>query len=407
MSGSKTITFSGKGLAGDLADPRNWAGGVVPGIADTALIKINVGAPIGGTFAVNNMMLLGTEKITFTGTLDTAGVGACQGLMVCDGAEAVFAPGAVLNDGNAFIVGNDAVGTLLAQGSGATHSVINSVSANIGKQDAGVGVVTIDDGVWINSGRALIGDAGVGTVNVIDKGSVTIGGEIVMAASLGSSGTLNIASGGAVTGTGALQEGGTGKGDAVINVGSASSLTVGTTLTVGSGSAIDLAGGTVTAGVTAGGIRLLAGGTMSGFGTLADADGVPIGDSGVIRATGGTLTVAGNVDGSGAVQIAANSSAVLTGASLRMASIAFIGPDATLSLAHGSTVTAAISGFAIGDMIAIGSVDAVSFAAATGILTLSENNAQVETLHLAGSFSGEMFAVHQSAGHAIITLQHS
>ena len=89
MSGSKTITFSGKGLAGDLADPRNWAGGVVPGIADTALIKINVGAPIGGTFAVNNMMLLGTEKITFTGTLDTAGVGACQGLMVCDGAEAV------------------------------------------------------------------------------------------------------------------------------------------------------------------------------------------------------------------------------------------------------------------------------------------------------------------------------
>jgi len=193
----------------------------------------------------------------------------------------------------------------------------------------------------------------------------------------------------------------------VINVGSASSLTVGTTLTVGSGSAIDLAGGTVTAGVTAGGIRLLAGGTMSGFGTLADADGVPIGDSGVIRATGGTLTVAGNVDGSGAVQIAANSSAVFTGTSLRMASIAFIGPDATLSLAHGSTVTAAISGFAIGDMIAIGSVDAVSFAAATGILTLSENNAQVETLHLAGSFSGEMFAVHQSAGHAIITLQHS
>jgi hypothetical protein len=75
----KTIRFSGKGQPGDLLDPHNWVGDVIPGISDSALITMNVGGPVDGTFAVNNMMLLGTETITFTGTLDTAGVGACTG----------------------------------------------------------------------------------------------------------------------------------------------------------------------------------------------------------------------------------------------------------------------------------------------------------------------------------------
>jgi T5SS/PEP-CTERM-associated repeat protein len=85
--------------------------------------------------------------------------------MVCDGAVAVFAPGSALNDGNLLIVGNDAVGTLLAKGSGSLHSVLNSVDANLGKQDAGVGTVTIDNAVWTNSGHAYIGDNGAATLN--------------------------------------------------------------------------------------------------------------------------------------------------------------------------------------------------------------------------------------------------
>ncbi len=68
MSASKTITFSGKGQPGNLLDPHNWHGDVTPGIDDTALITMNVGGPVSGTFSVNNMMLLGTETITFTGT---------------------------------------------------------------------------------------------------------------------------------------------------------------------------------------------------------------------------------------------------------------------------------------------------------------------------------------------------
>jgi hypothetical protein len=117
--------------------------------------------------------------------------------------------------------------------------------------------------------------------------------------------------------------------------------------------------------------------------------------------------VNGNVVGSGAIQIDAGSTAALTGSSLKLASIAFIGSDATLALAHGSNVTAAISGFSIGDMIDMANIDAVSFNAKTGTLTLSDHNAQVETLHFAGNFTGNMFAVHQTATGGVITLEHA
>ncbi len=114
----------------------------------------------------------------------------------------------------------------------------------------------------------------------------------------------------------------------------------------------------------------------------------------------------GNVVGTGTIQINSDSTAVLTGSSLKLTGIAFIGSDATLSLAHGSNVTAAISGFSIGDAINMANIDAVSFNAPKGILTISENNAQVETLHLVGNFAGDMFAVHQTSAGAVISLQH-
>ncbi len=122
---------------------------------------------------------------------------------------------------------------------------------------------------------------------------------------------------------------------------------------------------------------------------------------------GGTLAVDGDVDGNGTIQLAADGTAALTGASLTLAHIGFIGSDATLSLAHGSHVTAAISGCAIGDMISMANVDAVSFNASTGMLTLSDHNAQVERLHFVGSFVGDMFAVNQTTAGGAITLEHS
>ncbi|HEY3846076.1 MAG TPA: hypothetical protein VGL95_03055 [Acetobacteraceae bacterium] len=39
--------------------------------------------------------------------------------------------------------------------------------------------------------------------------------------------------------------------------------------------------------------------------------------------------------------------------------------------------------------------------------TLSEHNAQVETLRFVGGFAGDMFAIDQTTAGAVITLQHA
>jgi hypothetical protein len=52
MTIGTTIKFSGKGQAGNLLDPKNWIGGVVPGVNDTALITENVGGPVGARSAL-------------------------------------------------------------------------------------------------------------------------------------------------------------------------------------------------------------------------------------------------------------------------------------------------------------------------------------------------------------------
>lgn len=404
MSAGKTIKFSGLGQTAALLDPKNWVGGVVPGIDNSALITINVGGPVAGTFSVNNLMLLGTETITFTGTLDTAGVGACQGLMICEGADAIFAPGAVLNDGNVLIVGDDAAGTLIAQGIGAAHSVLNTVDAKIGVADDGVGSVTINDGVWNNSGHAVIGNAGMGTLAVINGGSVMFGGSVEMAASAGSHGILTIASGGSVVVGGALEVGG--GSNASVSVGAGSGLTVDHSLSVGAEGSVAIAGGTITASATQGQISIAAGGLIAGHGVLAAPDGVPIAVGGTILASGGTLEVDGNINGAGTLQIAANSVAKITGESLKLASIAFIGASGALVLASGADVTGAISGFTFGDTIATTNVDAASFNAVTGMLTLSEHGVKMESLHLLGSYTGDTFALQQGGAGALVTLHH-
>jgi hypothetical protein len=54
-------------------------------------------------------------------------------------------------------------------------------------------------------------------------------------------------------------------------------------------------------------------------------------------------------------------------------------------------VTAAISGFSIDDMIDTTNVDAASFNAPAGVLSLSDHNVHVASLHLVGSFAGDVF----------------
>jgi T5SS/PEP-CTERM-associated repeat protein len=251
---TQTVTFySAKGPSGDLSNPLNWAGDVVPNSTGTGVIEATPNATFDGTLDVNNLMLLGSFTLTFAGTLDTVGVGNCQGLMVCEDATAIFAPTATLNDQHSFIVGNDGNGTFLSEGSGTTQSVINSANTQIGRTNIADGNVTIDDSVWTNSGFVVIGEFGAGTVSVVEDGSAAFERNVFLGAHAGATGTLAIASGGEVEVTGSLTIGGPSSsayGHGEITIGSGSSLTTGQELVIGNGSTLAMTGGVATAGVT-------------------------------------------------------------------------------------------------------------------------------------------------------------
>jgi T5SS/PEP-CTERM-associated repeat protein len=406
---TEKITFySAKGPAGNLASPLNWNGDVVPNSTGTGVIEATPNATFGGFLDVNDLMLLGSFTLTFTSTLDTVGVGNCQGLMVCEDATMVFAPTATLNDGNAFIVGNDGVGTFLSEGSGSTQSAINDNNVQVGRQAGSAGNVTIDDSIWTTSSFAFIGEFGVGTVDVIGDGSALFEGNLFLGAHVSATGSLAIASGGEVEVIGSLTMGGSsasafGLGD--ISVASGTTLTVEHGLVVGAGSALEMSGGTATAGVTAQNIKVDPGGLITGYGTIGDKAGIQ--DNGIIQAVGGSLAVIGNVTGTGVIAIESDSIIQLTGSSIKPSAIDFSGPAGTLELAHGANVAAKIIGFAAGDIIAMASIDAVSYTASSGLLHLIDQGATVSTLHLVGSYGGDIFGVTQTTSGAQITLSQS
>ena len=151
----------------------------------------------------------------------------------------------------------------------------------------------------------------------------------------------------------------------------------------------------------------LAGGLISGYGTLygtlAVPDGEAIVNNGIIRAAGGNLQMQEGFIGTGVLQIAADS----TGSTLKLAGISVIGPNATLSLACGARVTFAISGFAVGDIIATANITAATFTASTGMLALSDNGVKMDSLHLLGSFTGDTCAVQQTLSDSLISVHHN
>ncbi len=130
-----------------------------------------------------------------------------------------------------------------------------------------------------------------------------------------------------------------------------------------------------------------------------------------MQASGGTLAIHGAFGGPGAVDLAAGSTLDLSDAQLALPKISFLGSDSTLILAQGQSFDGApapsIDGFSVGDHIAMTGIDAASFTAGNGKLTLSSGGHVVDTLHLAGSFAGDSFSVQQANGMGVVSLSHS
>jgi T5SS/PEP-CTERM-associated repeat protein len=404
-----TMTYSGGGLTGNWSDPLNWSGGVAPGITDTALVHGGPGTTVTSTVSVSNIMLIGGETVTFDNTVNTYGLGACTGFMVCINSTAVFAPGSTLNDaGGALLVGVGGVGGFVAQGTASQATIIHSNNATIGKSAIASGTVTIDGATWNNDKVVFLGYMGQGALNVLNGGQVNIAGNLAMGFAAGAVGQATLSSGGTITVMGAAALGGgdpnTPFGTSLLTVNAGSLFDVKNLARVETGSAIHMAGGTVSVGDTSAWMTVFAGAQISGFGTVTTRAGGQMDNEGTIKATGGTLQINGVAFGQGTMQIGDHSTIAITAGSLYQSSIAFSGVDANLALAHGTVVKAEIDGFTTGDTISMAGIDHATWSSVAQSLTLSSAGHIVDTLHVAGSYAGDVFNVSQVNGVGVISV---
>lgn len=403
-----TRVFTNRGQAGNWNDPANWQSGLSADSADTAKITIGANATFAGPISVNNFMLLTTETITFTGPVTAAGVGNCQGMMVCDDATALFAPGSSFMDRGVLQVGVAEVGTFIARGTPVSPTVISTLNGVIGVQAAGNGTVTIDGATWTTTKGIVVGASGTGALNVTHGGYISVGTGFVVGYSTGASGTVTLASGGiSVAGSANIGDANPSAplGHGTLSVASGSSFTTALGLRVGTTGAITLTGGTVSAGTQAGGINDF--GRIAGHGTLQARPDAWIMDQGTIDASGGTLAIEGNLGGKGTLAIESGATADVTAKLLNVATVAFMGPNATLELGPGTTANTTLQGFAAGDIIEAAGLDSLVWSASAHTLKLLSAGKTVDVFHMSGTYTPAMFALTQSNGMGVVSLHTS
>jgi T5SS/PEP-CTERM-associated repeat protein len=394
------------GQSGNWADPMNWSGDVAATFRDIVLIPMS--ATLNGSFVARQLMMLGQESVTINGALTTRGIGLCSSFMVCDGAIATFTPTSSLTDNGGLVVGADAAGTLIAEANAKAHSTLTTVATKIGQDDDANGTVIIKGAHWQNAQNFYVGLAGAGTLHITQGGSISVGTSFVLGDYAGASGTVSLAFGSRLTvGSYAKIGGGdpgTLGGTGAMSVSSGSVFDVAGPLKITSTGSLSLAGGVVSVADPTLGLQVWGGATVSGFGRISSVAG-GINDAGVIQATGGTLILNGVVSGRGELQIAADSTLKLTAATIGDVSIGFAGSNAALDLAHGVADQAAILGFSAGDSILMaGRVDQLAWNGSTGVLTLNEGGAVLDTIQFAGSFAGDPFVLTHTGAGSLITL---
>jgi T5SS/PEP-CTERM-associated repeat protein len=354
-------------------------------------------------------MLLAVQSVTFDTAVTTYGVGACKGLMVCQGGTMTFAPGASLTDGGVLQAGLDATGTIIAKGTAADPTTLQAERTSLGKQDGGDGFMTIDRATLTNSAALVVGQAGEGTLTVADGGQVRTA-SLTLGLDAGASGSIDLSSGATLSVSGNAEIGGWSHGAATgvgaVTVGGGSLLRAAGALAVDPGSSLVLAGGAVTGGAATGGIDIRAGGSVGGEGSLATRSNGWLTVDGTVTATGGELDLTGELNGTGSLVIGDGSTIAINSTFVTTSTISFAGSDATLDLVQGASVGSALTGFTIGDAIRMSGVTAATWNAATDMLTLSGGSGQtVDRLHLIGSYAADQFMVTQQNGVGLIALQ--
>ena len=407
-----TSKYTGLGQSGNLSDPANWSGGV-PAANASSIAFLGMNATLNNSFTAGSFMVFGDEAIAINGTLNTLSTDVCTNMMVCDHAVVTFAPTATLNAAGGMVVGVDSVGTLIANGNGSQHATLNTVVGKMGLYAGSSGSITLNDAVWNTRQGMWVGSAGQGTLSVTNGGQVHTGTDFLIGAHAGSTGQVTVSSGGTIAAGGhAILGGAPELGPGAGGIGHVTVATGGVfsseqSFEVGQGSNVTLAGGSVVVKDSAPGLKIQAGATLSGNGNvsaLPSSDGTGgIWNDGTIQATGGTLTLNGQLGGSGQAQIASGATLAINTSHISLNTIAFTGANETLSLSHGFTANTTITGFSTGDTILASGIDHMNWNANTDTLKLFTGTQVEETLNFTGAYASNAFTMTNTSAGAVIT----
>ncbi len=312
-------------------------------ISGTAELKLsNAAATSVGDISVQTRGALTLEGGVLTGaSLDNAGT-LNQG-----SASQLTVTGRFTNTGTTILGGTTSLGSFTNQSGEAT---LQSGALTVGVLD-NAGVFTQSGGTLVagsltNTGTAILTTGYSITGAVVNQGSLTLGGESVTVGSLlngygaqlTAPGTVNLTAGqfvnsGALTAPATLQV----NGGAFVNNGEIS-LGVGQSIHsnfgIASNGGVTLAGGSLAAASVNGPVDIGSGGTITGFGTLT---GVVSNNGGIVRASGGTLTLDGSSASNSGLMRVDNGSVLLSNGSLsNSGDVSLEGIDAVLA---GGTVS--------------------------------------------------------------------
>ena len=384
----------------------NWSGGVVPGASATALFTSS--AMFSAPVEVGTLMLIGRETVSINSAVKTDSTNTCESFMVCQDSNVTFDAGSSLTDAGGFEVGVHGVGSVTvdaASGSLAAPT-LNMQDVKVGQFNGGVGTFTLAGGSVGVVAPCLVGLEGQGTLNMSGTAALNTNG-LGLGTEATGSGHLNM-SGHASAMVASWMDVGTaiagspGGVGAVTLSGSASLLCKGT-VSVGAGSSVSLAGGTLGLGVLGTGLIVNQGGSVSGNGTISSAShGVTV--NGTLDSSGGTLMLAGNLAGTGAVEIGAGSTLDLVSSKISAPTLSFMGATGTLELSPQVSGAFDIAGFLAGDQLLVSGIDHTSWNGTTDVLSLSEHGHIMDNLTLTGVAANAAFSVTPGIGGSVIAL---
>ncbi len=429
------------GLTGNVSLGGGYAVGGALSVGSLTLVSTTTHFPLTTQSSFTAMPTAGSLALAAGGMVTAGSVDVLDGTLSLAGATSVSSAGPVMvglasgvsgADANSYTYTNAADGTINLA-AGAALSTPGALSVNSGSlYDAG-GTVGIGGALTIGTvatptSSVPYTDRASGRIVVTSGGTLAVGGAItdtygtILVDGAGSKLTVNdvltgisglpydISYGnGTYGGSIAAAHGGSVQlGGAVFNapppgrnVASSSGLSVDAASTVEIGAAGGATAGTITVDA---GRAITANNDVTLSGALAD--------NGTVTVAGGILIQSGNVSGNGVLQIGKGATLALDGTVAATNTIAFLDPGATLSIGSGDftrvpyRIDATLTGFQAGDSITLPTtVTTAAYAAGSGggpgTLTLSNGGATVETLRLAGDFTGKVFAVSPVTNRAV------